>query len=284
MIGFDFTLAEPDPGPVPQAMQELSNFLTTAKFSHPPPAELSAYLETLRLTYDYDAQLAQAIHRNGNAILGIYHFFNANSAQHLTPEERALCCELIERTRYASIQFAPGSDESALTLRHSFGAELNLPVFSEAAASFGHFTLEKDVDGYVRRVPLLIEYEGHDYPALSLEIARTYLNPPLPPLIHALGARYGGIVEGLQLGKSFIPTDDQAHLVVNYYGPGQMFPYYSFVDVIEKRLNPDTFKGKIVLVGFTGSTYHDWHSTPFEPKSYPGVEVHATLVENIRSA
>lgn len=137
------------------------------------------------------------------------------------------------------------------------------------------------MDGCVRRVPLLVEFEGHYYPSLSLEVARAYLNPSFPSLIHALGKQYGGIVEGIQLGNIFILTDDHAQLVINYYGPGQTFPHYSFVDVMRKRFNPDTFKGKIVLVGFTGSTYQDWHSTPFEHISYPGVEVHATLIENM---
>lgn len=281
VIGFDFALAEPDPGSVPEAVQELAAFLTTANLFHPLPSEFVSFLEDLNRKYDYDAQLAQAIERNGNVILGIYHYFNAESAKYLSAEKHALCCELIEHTRYASIKFSSGSAESPLTLRHSFGTELNLPAFSEAASGFGHFSLEKEVDGCVRRVPLLVEFEGHYYPALSLEIARAYLNPPLPPLIYALGKQYGGLVEGIQLSNIFIPTDDYAQLVINYYGPSQTFPHYSFVDVIRKRLNPDVFKGKIVLVGFTGSTYQDWHSTPFERKNYPGVEVHATLIENM---
>jgi adenylate cyclase len=282
VIGFDFTLAEPDRGAVPEAIQELTTFLTNDDPQiHPLPAELGAYLEKLSRKYDNDAQLTRAISHSGNVILGIYHFFNKEGAKHLTPAKHALCGELIERASYSAVKFVSGSPEPAIHLRHSFGAEVNLPGFSEAAASFGHFTLEKDVDGYVRRVPLLIEYEGHYAPSLGLEITRAYLQPTLPPLIHALGGRYGGIVAGIQLGSIFIPTDDHAHLMVNYYGPGNTFGHYSLIDVLRRRIAPSTFHEKIVLVGFTGSTYHDWHSTPFEPKSYPGVEVHATLIENI---
>jgi adenylate cyclase len=51
--------------------------------------------------------------------------------------------------------------------------------------------------------------------------------------------------------------------------------------LFSERLPPQTFKAKIVLLGFTGSIYQDIHSVPFQMETYPGVEIHATVIENI---
>ena len=55
----------------------------------------------------------------------------------------------------------------------------------------------------------------------------------------------------------------------------------SLSDVILSKIHPETFKDKIVLLGFVGAIYQDIHSVPYQTGTYPGVEVHATVIENI---
>ncbi|MCP4398977.1 MAG: CHASE2 domain-containing protein [bacterium] len=43
------------------------------------------------------------------------------------------------------------------------------------------------------------------------------------------------------------------------------------------RIPPQTFKDKILLLGFTSTVYQDIHSVPFQEGIFPGVEVHATI-------
>lgn len=93
-------------------------------------------------------------------ILGIYHFFNRTGAAHLTPEKHEAYRQLITRVKYTSLKFPPGITQQPLQLRHSFGVEPNLPLFSEVAKSFGHLTVVPDRDGYIRKAPLLVEYMG----------------------------------------------------------------------------------------------------------------------------
>jgi adenylate cyclase len=69
--------------------------------------------------------------------------------------------------------------------------------------------------------------------------------------------------------------------LINYYGGEQQFDYYSISDVVLGRIAPDTFREKIVLLGFTADIYQDLHSTSFQPISYPGVETHTTIIANI---
>jgi len=286
VVGFDVTFAEPDEGAALEAVEEIKTHLAGEIPPNPPlqkgGEEILTYLDEVKARHDYDRQLAEAIQRSGNIILGIYAFFNRNEAKHLTPEKHEAYRQLINRVKYTMIKFPPGTTQQPpLRIRHSFGVEPNLPMFSETARSFGLFTLGKDPDGYIRRSPLLIEYMGEYYPSLNLEVARAYLNPPMSPIIHALGNENEGIVNGIQLGDLYIPTDEQGNLLINFYGPGRTFPHYSLADVILGKISPETFKDKIVLLGFIGSIYQDVHSAPFQAGTYPGVEVHATIIENI---
>jgi adenylate cyclase len=68
--------------------------------------------------------------------------------------------------------------------------------------------------------------------------------------------------------------------IVKYYGPGQTFRHISAVDVIEKKIGPKDLRDKIVLFGVTTIGVYDIRPTPFE-STYPGVEIHANVIENI---
>ena len=227
IVGFDLTLAEPDEGAALVAVDEMKVLFETLLDGAAVSAETFNGLNKIKAAHDYDRQLAGAIQRFGNVVLGFYHFLDQKSAGHLTPEKHAICCEILDRAKYTTLKFPPGITPQSLRLLHSFGAEPNLSIFSDVAKSFGHFTLVKDADGYIRKIPLLIEYQGDYYPSLNLEIARLYLNPPMPPIIHALGKEGGGGIDRIQLGDVSIPTDEHGSLLINFYGPEEIFPHYS---------------------------------------------------------
>ena len=87
-------------------------------------------------------------------------------------------------------------------------------------------------------------------------------------------------VDEVQLGDIAIPTDEYGSLLINYYGPQKMFPHYPITDIIHDRVPEDLLKDKIILVGPTALGIYDLRITPFQ-KNYPGVEIHATIIDNI---
>jgi len=347
VVGFDVSLAKPDEGAALEVADAVKKrYLDNTQDGMSNRAEMLTYLDEVKAAHDYDRQLTEAIQRAGNVVLGIYNFFDRAGAMHLTSEKHNTYSQLINRAKYAMIKFPPGITRQPLKLSRSFGVEPNLQAFSEAAKSFGHFTIIPDRDGYVRQVPLLVDYtvfkvteqslaQLHEkkvpgdmltklgdltgqayptkedflqalehsigkeqlvqyksqilehagytgyYPSLSLEVARLSLDPAPFPIVHALGKEGGGSIDVIQLGDIRIPTDGKGHLLINYYGPGGTFPYYPISDVVLGKIPPETFKDKIVLFGFTSTISQDVHSIPFQPGIYPGVEVHATIIENI---
>jgi adenylate cyclase len=278
VVGFDLVLDEPDEGAALTAVQELQTYYSPYIQSE----DLLGYFEQVRYAHDYDRQLAEAIQRCGNVVLGYYNYRGMKEAAHLTSEDHEYARNIIKRAKYRMIKFPPGITRQTLQeVPHSFGTEVNIPILSDSAKSFGHFNAIPHLrDNYIRRAPLIFEYQGDYYPSLAMEVVHTYLNPPLPPIIHALGKEGGGIVDRIAVGKISIPVDDEGKLLINFYGKGKLFTHYPISDVVLGRIPPDTFRDKIVLLGFTAAIYQDLHSTSFQ-SGYPGVETHATVIANI---
>jgi adenylate cyclase len=81
--------------------------------------------------------------------------------------------------------------------------------------------------------------------------------------------------------KAQIRTDDLGRVYVNFHGPSYTYRHFSMADVIEHKVTPDTFSGKIVLIGATATGIGDLRTTPFGGLDYPGVEIHANVIDNI---
>jgi adenylate cyclase len=69
-------------------------------------------------------------------------------------------------------------------------------------------------------------------------------------------------------------------MLIRFRGKGKSFDYVSAADILSDRIPYGKIKGKIVFVGTSASGLKELKSTPFDPV-FPGVEVHATVVDNI---
>jgi len=152
---------------------------------------------------------------------------------------------------------------------------LNIPEIQEVAYSNGYFNTVPDQDGIVRSIPMLMEYDGMLYPSLSLEMIRIALGESKVTLNY-----FDNGAESIQIGKLNIPTDTFGRMMLNYRGEQRKYDYISAVDVYNKSVPPEKLNGKIALLGTSASGLLDLRSTPFD-SVYPGVEVHATAIDNI---
>src|SRR5205823_2744356 len=76
-------------------------------------------------------------------------------------------------------------------------------------------------------------------------------------------------------------TGELGRVVINYHGLRYTYPHYSLADVVEGKLGWETFHGKIVLIGATATGIGDLRTTPYGGLDYPGVEIHAHVIDNI---
>ena len=168
------------------------------------------------------------------------------------------------------------------------GYSANLAVLHNAARSAGHINPLIDFDGVSRRVPLLVEYGGNYYETLSLTMARTLLNSPRVIPVFSTSSNqevdgYGGlewVAIPYQDGEIFVPVDKNAAALIPYRGPQGSFRYISAMDVVNKSLPRNFLQGKIVIVGTSAPGLLDLRATPVA-KTYPGVEIHASMLAGI---
>lgn len=157
------------------------------------------------------------------------------------------------------------------------GYGANIAAFAHAARDAGFFNPMIDPDGVVRSMPMLAEFEGELYQALSLALLREYLGEGVLSLgsdrLDVIGRR----------GRVSIPLSDGLTALAPFAGrradgkAGPPFRLVSATDVIEGRVPASVLAGRIVLVGTTAPGLSDLRATPVG-ETYPGVAIHATLM------
>jgi adenylate cyclase len=149
----------------------------------------------------------------------------------------------------------------------------SIAEIERAASGVGHINFLPDGDGVNRRSRLLIEQDGQFIPSLGLMGAMVALGEKTfePDVFD--------IVLG---GQRHIPVSADYSMWINFTGPPKIYPHFSFADVAQGRIAPALLKDKILFVGATAMGVYDMRVTPFDGNT-PGVEVHATIADNIIS-
>lgn len=155
------------------------------------------------------------------------------------------------------------------------GVLASIPVLADAAGASGFINARPDRDGLLRRVPLLLRYDGGYHAGLGLAT-----------LMRAMGTDQllvettSGQPDAIRLGEKAIPVDLHGRMLVRFRGRGGHFTTVSGGDFLEGRVPPGQVNGRIVFVGTSAAGLKELRATPLDPV-FPGVEVHATVVDNI---
>lgn len=210
-----------------------------------------------------DPRLGAAIRRAGNVILPVVFDFERGGPP--IEDEHLINAALIS-VEHAD-QFRNYRPITALRVLRP------VPQLIREVMTLGHINMFPDSDGTLRWESLIIAYNGHLFPSVTLQSAATFLGVPLDRLV--LRA-----TEGVMVGKRYIPTDPFGRLLINYYGSNQTFKYISIVDIMQNKVDPELLRGKVVLIGATAVGIYDLRVTPFSP-AMPGVEKHASVITSI---
>jgi adenylate cyclase len=273
VIGFDIGFLEPDENAQLKFINQLDRRLDALDIAD---KELIEYVNESKTNADNDLALAKAFKNSASSVVLGYFFHMKDDDLYQRIEKRELnrLLEQISPSKYPFILYE--DQDMAMSPFITAGApETNLGILAETADLSGYFNLITDQDGAVRRMPLIIKFGKDLFPPLPVLCAWQYLDRPQLMVKVAL---YG--VEGIQMGKDLIPTDENGLMLVNYLGPPGAFSHFSISDILHGKASPGTFKDKIVLVGSTATGIFDSWNTPFGPV-FPGVELHATVIDNI---
>ena len=144
-----------------------------------------------------------------------------------------------KNTAYVSPAAVIGQHPEGMVVEYP-GIISNVDILGERAAGVGMVNTFPEIDGVVRRTPLVIYSQEHLYPSLALETLRVAAKDKNFQIkIGEMG------VEALRIPKfGKIPTDGLSRVWIDWSATPQQ---HSLVDL------PESFKGEIVIVGVSAA-------------------------------
>ena len=250
-VALDFLMPEPDRSAPEMIDAERRRDLAGASLP-----------ESVRATDSNSRRLADAMAR-GPTVLGYFVEHGGPSGPaHGRPAPPKLPDGMIVK-RSTEVRIA---DTGAAPLLRS------LPVLTGAARAEGFTNAQRDLDGTIRRIPLLLAIDDAERPALAFAA----LLAASPDRMLTLAREDSGTV--LKWSGRRIPLDPQGNLLLDFRA-GQ-HPYVSARSVLEGTAPADRFAGRIVLVGASARGLGDLHLTP-SGRMIDGLDIHATVVDDI---
>ena len=300
VVAFDITFSQPDQTSLPLRTLSIQLEQSKKEGKSPDPALLHQ-IAALEQQFDYDQQFAEAIKRFGNVVLGDYFLYTKADLEGVSKESLDRYAALIGFFTFPQLRplknYPDPDHNNLVSLIDKYenlqflpkGAEANTDVFTDAIVtgkgSAGFFNVSVDPDGVVRRTFLALPY-GQDadrrnwdfYASTDVQTLRIYLGLSTEDTTLYYGP--GGVVSVEFGGKFLIRPDDISRVMINFRGPARTYPYVSFADAARGNFPPGTFKDKIVLVGASATGIGDLRVTPYGSLDFPGVEVHANVLDN----
>ena len=281
VIGIDVFFTEPDKSINLEIINQVEKKLNELNIND---KRIDEYLEEEKQLADNDTVFADAL-KNSKAKIVMPYFWHESKSDlgyNISGEELEKRLKSISNSMYSMMDSDAGPGDNYDPFEHPYifpyAPEVNIDILNNPSFGSGYINLPRDDDGIIRRMPLAVKHKNEDFAftAFSLQCVRQYLD--CPPLILHIEKDYG--IDGVNIGKMFIPTDEMGGLLINYYGPRGSIPHHSVTDILQGKIPKGTFKDKIVIIASTAQGAHDLRNTPFDSMQ-PGLEVHASAIENI---
>ena len=169
---------------------------------------------------------------------------------------------------------------------------ITFPPLAEASKGIGFLSLKADRDGVIRRIPLLVRYEGGFYPSLPFRLVCDYLGAG-PEKITIKPGSYirieGARAPGGEARDFFIPIDKNGSMIINFIGPWGEMRHYNFEQILSASGDRDAFEmwteelsGKIAVVSDVSTGATDLGAVPVDI-DFPLSGLHANVIQTILS-
>jgi adenylate cyclase len=232
---------------------------------------------------DDEQKLVEATQRLGDVVYPYYfEFAEAGSTQSAPPSDD----NTLQKNAFTNVV---GDVESLPRT-----ADVTTPIALLAAHSaLGFANAEGDeIDGVVRRMPLVLGFEGKVYPSFCLMAVLRYYNIALDDVLVELGR---GIEFNVPDGTHIsIPIDSRGRMAINFTADYNEFGHSVFSQVaqafarrqqgLSAPIDLSDFEGRLVLVGLTATGVIEAYTkpTPLDPNS-PFLTAQANAINTILS-
>ncbi|MFI5294425.1 MAG: CHASE2 domain-containing protein [Thermodesulfovibrionales bacterium] len=252
-VGVDVLFAEPDRSSLRNIQKNISaDFNYTVNLSGVP-----------RQYIDNDALLAEAL-RKGSFVLGYQFLFGEHIEKRCTLHP----VNLLLRKEHEV-------PDSVNGLFKPSSVDCLYQPLAEATPASGFFNIKPDHDGIIRRVPLIMEYDGRFYAHLSLAVLLSAVKPE-----HMVLTVGQAGTESLSIDSVEIPLEHKGSFLIPFHGPHGTYRHISASDILNGTTEAREIEAHIVIIGVAAPGLSDISATPTDP-TMAGVEVHANIIDAI---
>ena len=229
---------------------------------------------------EYHSNLIQILHQYGAKAV-VFDVLFADPREH---DDKVIEAAKEADNTYFAFAFADPKLEHGVFTATRLESDL-VPGYREAARGVGFVNTRADMDGKRRRALPVIEFEGKQYTQLAFRAAADVVGGG-PDKIRFVPGKYIEISPELRA-----PLDDDSCFVISYAGPWEKtFHHYSYLDVVysylqvtegeKPRIDLDSLKGKICVIGLTSQGSHDISPIPIQ-SVYPMVGSYANILNDL---
>ena len=208
-----------------------------------------------------DTILADSIASLNSSVCGF--FLRHNATQEIQDDELDILSD--SSLDLLQSQIAQFNNPTFVSAPH---AEMNIYPILEACSLSGSFSTLSESDHLLRSYPIAVYFQNILYPSLGIQGLRLSKNKDIQRTKSAQ----------VSLGENIINVNEKGFIRLNFYNQSQ-YEIISFLDVVEKKVKPEFFKGKIVILGITEVGAGDIASTPIG--AIPGPLLHYTFISNL---
>ena len=176
--------------------------------------------------------------------------------------------------RKAKARFlSKGGDPKQFTYSYPFSIG-SLEKLEQNVKGLGSISFLDQLDGIIRSLPLIVQFNKKVYPTMGLEMVRVGENQKnIYVELNEVG------IQRISARPYKVDSDPNGIIWIKYKRSDKN-QYISAGDVYDGKFQSDFFKDKYVLIGASAQGLFDLVKTPLGV-TIPGVEVHANVIENI---
>ena len=209
-------------------------------------APLGNLLQEAEAALNTDRRLAESYDKAGRVLLPMLFELGVPRGRADKPMP-----EFIAKNRIAKVGGEGGVNEA-------IGVTPPIDALGGRAVAIGHLNTNADVDGGIRREPLVVRYDDQYYPSMALSVAVASLNLKPSDVQVELG-------RAVRLANLRIPTNHDTEMLTYFYPSAEGKPAFavdSFYDVVAGKIPAAKYRDKIVLIGATAAGVGSNQVTP----------------------
>ena len=251
-------------------------------------AQLVDFIFADRISENDDWQLIHASQKAGNVYYGLRFHFLIEQPSDNKPSLEA------QRIRRSDAKSWPVVFKShPESFYEGTAPQMTYPKLASVARGIGFLNLTPDPDGIIRRLPLLVRYQGVYFPSLPFRAVCDYLKVPPQKVIvkpgNSITLRDAQRRAGSPLDDIIIPIDKSGRMLLNGTESWNDVRHYSSSDIFQASENPvrlaelkEKLSGKIAVLSETLEKRYKTRVIGNQKFLYSGT-IHSLVLQNILS-